>query len=201
MNKLLFMLIFINFQAQLAIAETQQIEVKNTLQSFEIINLPDLNIWAMKTEVTWDLYDIFLLRLDLPEAEREKEVDLNVRPSKPYYLPNEGFGHSGQPALAINYNGAVKFATWLSENTGKAFRLPTEDEWEGLCYADIPEKLDEHAWFDENSDLMTGAVGTLKPNEFGLYDTLGNVAEWASGRDGKKVIKGGAFWDVKEDIH
>ena len=185
----------------------QTITVGDTLASFELVKTPTTDpakfLWVMKNEVTWDLYDIFLLRLDMVEAEREKDVDIITRPSQPYWLPDEGFGHAGHPALAINYNGAEKFAIWLSGKTGLKFRVPGEDEWEHFCRAgqsNAPTNLDDVAWHDDNSDGMTGAVGSKKANGFSLHDTVGNVSEWVYGRDGKMVIKGGSFWDYPEDV-
>jgi formylglycine-generating enzyme required for sulfatase activity len=187
--------------------DNKTIAIGDTLPVFEVVKVtqPDGKppLWVMKTEVSWDLYDVFLLRRDLPESERELEVDAVTRPSQPYWLPDEDFGHNGYPALAMNYKGAQNFAAWLSEKTGKRFRLPSEDEWEYFCDAggDPGGGLDAVAWYEANSDLKTGPTGEKTPNGFGLFDTLGNVAEWVLGRDGKMVIKGGAFWDVAEDIH
>ena len=197
----------LGFSCSVSAQEAQTITIGETLGEFEVVRVeqPDgvAPLWVMKTEVPWDLYDIFLLRLDLPKRARRRNVDAEARPSKPYWLPDEGFGHNGHPALAINYNGARKFAVWLSEKTGKLFRLPSEEEWEYFCEGggDRGGDLDNVAWYDENSDLMTGSIGGKAPNGFGLLDTLGNVAEWAVGRDGKMVIKGGAYWDVAEDVH
>ena len=117
--------------------DIKTITIGDKLGVFELVKVaqPDARppLWVMKTEVPWDLYDIFLLRQDLPDSERGLEVDAVTRPSQPYWLPDEGFGHNGHPALAINYNGAEKFAAWLSEKTGLRFRLPSEDEWEHFC--------------------------------------------------------------------
>ena len=72
---------------------------------------------------------------------------------------------------------------WL-ERTG--YRLPTEAEWEfacrggvgASCYCGEGETLRTHyAWFLQNSDNHAWPVGQLKPNNFGLFDMLGNVAE------------------------
>jgi len=67
------------------------------------------------------------------------------------------------------------------------YRLPTEAEWEFACRSGTQdptyagwqtEMLDSYAWHLGNSDGAPHAVGLLKPNEFGLFDMLGNVAEW-----------------------
>lgn len=191
-----------------AVDEFKTVVIPGTTVSIDLVKVPASDAvkshWVMKTEVTWDMYDVFLLRLDLPDVEREKEIDLKIRPSKPYWLPDEGFGHAGHPALAINYNGGIKFALWLSGKTGLKFRLPSEDEWEYACKAGSDKAggaLDGVAWHDDNSDGMTAKVATKKPNIFGLYDMRGNVSEWVMGRDGKMVIKGGSFWDYPEDVH
>ncbi len=62
------------------------------------------------------------------------------------------------------------------------YRLPTEAEWEYAARAGTRGarygNLADVAWYDLNSKLESHPVGSRKPNRWGLYDTLGNVAEW-----------------------
>ena len=51
--------------------------------------------WIAKTEMTWDLYDIFVYGLDQPERTDESGVDAITRPSKPYIAMDRGFGKAG----------------------------------------------------------------------------------------------------------
>ena len=65
-------------------------------------------------------------------------------------------------------------------------RLPTEAEWEYAARAGNPQPyygpISQIAWYANNSDNAPHSVGKKQPNAFGLYDMLGNVAEWALDR-------------------
>ena len=150
-----------------------------------------------KYEVTWDEYDQFAFSLDLKKKKREnvdlsqaarteKKADAVTRPTPPYADETFGFGRNGQPAICITHHAAMEYCRWLSEKTGKIYRLPTEAEWEYACRAgtktayfwgDDPAKLDEYAWYVNNAEKPM-PVGKKKPNPWGLYDMHGNVAEW-----------------------
>lgn len=160
--------------------------------------------WMGRIEIPWEVYDVYVFGLDEGgQIGTGKNEDAVSRPSKPYLLPGENFGHEGRPALAMTYHAAQQFAAWLSKKTGKKYRLPTEAEWEYACRANQPEpgrSIEEFAWFDDNSEDRTHGGGTLKPNAFGLADMLGNVGEWVTGADGEPVSKGGSYRSDDEEV-
>ncbi len=86
------------------------------------------------------------------------------------------------PAFSVSWRDAVAFCQWLSKETGLAFRLPTEAEWEYACRVEealpVRTSLSDRAWFGDNSGGQPHPVARKAPNGWGLYDMLGNVWEW-----------------------
>lgn len=150
--------------------------------------------WVSTTEITWDAYDIFVYRLDVPEGKGgdgeppAEGPDAITRPTKPYIPPDRGYGHAGYAAISLSFKGADEFCKWLSAKTGRKYRLPTETEWEYLaragaaadapyCFGDDASLIDDYAWHSGNAKRKTQPVGKKKANAWGVYDVHGNVAE------------------------
>ncbi len=150
--------------------------------------------WIGKFEVTWDEYEPYMIT----KVDREKHggrkdydpakdsiVDGISQPTAPYTEMSFGMGQKGFPAISMTQHAANKYCQWLSAQTGHFYRLPTEAEWEFACrggtttaYSFGSEKIDDYAWYYENSNEKYQKVGKKKPNPFGLHDMHGNVMEW-----------------------
>ncbi len=158
--------------------------------------------WISRTEVTWNAYDLFVLRLD-EAGTGDGGPDAVSRPSKPYISMDRGFGHSGYPAISMSYHGANSYCRWLSRKTGRHYRLPTEAEWRYVCRLGGigPTAVGEHAWFSDNAGHATHPVATKKPHALGVYDLYGNASEWCTSEaGGGPVTLGGSFRDAIADL-
>lgn len=154
--------------------------------------------WMGKCEVTWDEFDLYRTSEEThpPEGEKGRLIrfkmrslngDEITRPTPPYTDMTFGYGHDSFPVINMSHFAAIEYCRWLSAKTGKAYRLPTEAEWEYACragtttaysFGDDVSKLGDYAWFDANADTKPHPVGQKKPNPWGLHDMHGNVAEW-----------------------
>lgn len=92
---------------------------------------------------------------------------------------NEMSLKSGLESSYSIMNGGSE-VTIIPESNG--YRLPSEAEWEYACRAGTNKvrygEIEKIAWYVENSEGTTHDVGCKDPNEWGLYDMLGNVWEW-----------------------
>ena len=95
------------------------------------------------------------------------------------------------PVESVTWDDVQLFLKRLNErDQHHTYRLPTEAEWEYACQNTKREagsrKLEDVAWFAANTEEKTEPVGTKQPDSRGLFDMLGNVAEWVQdwyGRD------------------
>jgi formylglycine-generating enzyme required for sulfatase activity len=102
--------------------------------------------------------------------------------------PNDvGWGRGTRPVINVSWEDAVAYAAWLTEQTGKPYRLPSEAEWEYACRAgtetpwslgDQESELGVYAWYAGTAGDKTHAVAEKQPNPWGLHDMHGNVWEW-----------------------
>lgn len=116
-------------------------------------------------------------------TQEQYEKLIGTNPSK--------FKGPKNPVENVSWNDAQEFCKRISAVTGKAFRLPTEAEWEyacragtttAYCFGDDVSGLGEYAW--NGTTRTTDPVGTKKPNAWGLYDMHRNVYEWCQDKYG-----------------
>jgi len=174
----------------------------------KLLPVPGTEVLMSKTEFTvgeWKLYlraEGYVTAEGLPDWQQ---------PSKDWTQTDE------HPVVMITWNKAKEFCDWLSEKTGKEWRLPTNAEWEAAVGTSkypwgeyVPPKWDDgnYAILEDGKDdpkrigvdgiLGTAPVGSFKPNALGFYDLGGNAQEWMwDGLDektGKRVLRGG-YWN------
>jgi formylglycine-generating enzyme required for sulfatase activity/class 3 adenylate cyclase len=133
------------------------------------------------------------------------------------------------PVVCVSWYDAIAYVSWLSKKTGQNYRLPTEAEWEYSCRAGAATTysfgepwalLEKYGWYVKNSDSRTHPVGSLKPNDLGLFDLHGNAWEWCQDRhldkpekedrskytniiisnNSPRLLRGGAFTYLPADV-
>jgi formylglycine-generating enzyme required for sulfatase activity len=132
------------------------------------------------------------------EVTISRQFWLGVHPvTQPQYEQVMGanpslFKVGNRPVEHISWADAVDFCGRMSKlpeekAAGRAYRLPTEQEWEYACragsstvfgFGDDPRELVDFGWFADNSNDQTQPVGKKRPNAWGFYDMHGNVFEW-----------------------
>ena len=158
-----------------------------------------------KYEVTFEDYDRFA-----EAAGRERPDD-------------QGWGRGRRPVINVSWTDAEAYAEWLSAETGRSYRLPSEAEWE---YAARAGGDTRYGWSDtidgeancdgcgRGSPRRTVLAGSFRANAWGLHDMHGNVWEWVrdcwngshegapadgaartTGTCGRRVLRGGSWFN------
>lgn len=117
---------------------------------------------------------------------------------------NPGYKQSdNSPVVCVSYNDAKAYADWLTTKSGFKYSVPTEAEWEYAARAGTETDF----WWGNDvgfgkancrncgsdwSNQRPAPVASFHRNPWGLFDTVGNVWEWAQ-TDNGVVVKGGAW--------
>ena len=143
---------------------------------------------------------------------------------------DETWGRGDRPVINVSWNDASDYVAWLSKQTGKTYRLPSEAEWEYAVRAGTDSM---HWWasYDETIHAncydcgsewdakKSAPVGSFSANKYGVHDMTGNVQEWTQDcyqagyagapADGsallkpyctQQVVRGGAYTSPLESL-
>jgi len=137
---------------------------------------------------------------------------------------DEGWGRGRRPAINVSWHDAKSYVAWLTNKTGKPYRLLTEEEheyvaragtetpfWWGSTISSSQANYDGGFVFGEGAKgqfrARTMPVDSFDPNPWGLYQVHGNVSEWTedcyksyaptqtNSNCTSRVLRGGSWWD------
>jgi len=135
---------------------------------------------------------------------------------------DRGQGRGDRPVTDVSWRDVQAYIGWLSQKSGKKYRLPSEAEWEYAARGgtkttfwwgrDVGNRFANCRDCGGGAQPQAIATGTFAANPFGLFDTSGNAAEWvedcwndsyrgapkdgtawSSGQCGQRVLRGGSF--------
>lgn len=111
-----------------------------------------------------------------------------TRRAAPPFWEEPNFQDPQQPVVGPSWFDAVDFCEWLSQLTGRKYRLPTEAEWERAARGGIEDQL--YSWGNAAPEELPGysnrwrngpeRVGLYPPNRYGLFNMGDNVHEWCA---------------------
>ena len=165
-----------------------------------------------ETEINVKAFEIFVNATSyVTEAEKQKgcaayedgqavwKDDRNWR--APGFAQNEN-----SPVVCVSMHDAKAYVAWISKASSQAYKLPSEARWE---YAARAGKETDYWWGEgvstdnancgwcgsQWSNVSTAPVGSFERNDFGLFDTVGNVWEWTTSNQAAdhSVVRGGAW--------
>jgi formylglycine-generating enzyme len=167
-----------------------------------------------EVEVTWSAFWAFYratmsegrIAQNIVLAHNAASPDAISGPTPPFGIPDQGWGGGSRPAITMTAYAAEVYCQWLSQQTGKKYRLPTEAEWEyaarggtqtpyffegnprrfagaglrGWFFGSDTTTINSYVVYSENSLGRTMEPSFVQPNPFGLKNMSGNVYEYTS---------------------
>lgn len=166
------------------------------------------SFWIAEIETSWSEYMAFFAatgsqgRKEAVEVDEETDGISGATP--PWGAPDQGWGRGSRPAITMSHHAAQTYCRWLSQVTGRKYRLPTEAEWEYAArggtgtpyffegspkdyepggflknlFGGKNELINQYAIWYGNSPVKTQPPEIVEANPFGLKNMLGNVAEF-----------------------
>ena len=117
--------------------------------------------------------DFYLDKYEVTQARWEKLMG---------FMPSK-FSGADLPVEQVNFLDVQKFI----QKSTDACRLPSEAEWEYAARGGAKTRYfwgnmvhSNYTWFEDNSEKTTHPVGSTAPNQYGVYDMMGNVWEWVN---------------------
>jgi formylglycine-generating enzyme required for sulfatase activity len=116
--------------------------------------------------------------------------DAGYRPPRHWDGDEYPAGKGDHPVVCVSWRDALAYCRWLSARTGRAFRLPTEAEWEKAARGTDGRQYPWGNAFDPaKCNTYEGGPGDTTPvgqhpggaSPYGVSDAAGNVWEWCSG--------------------
>ena len=187
-----------------------------TMGATSEMTLPFSNVKPTDHSDEKPTHQVTLSSYYIGETEVTQALWQAVMGSNPSYFKGDNL-----PVEHVSWHDCQTFISQLNSLTGKRFRLPTEAEWEFAARGGNQSRhtqfsgssrIDDVAWYEDNSGHKRHPVKTKQPNELGIYDMSGNVWEWcqdwygsyssyaqtnptgaSSGSD--RVLRGGSWWN------
>ncbi len=122
-------------------------------------------------------------KYEITQAEWEVCVQLGIC-QETHSERDTGYARARSPVTNVSWEDAQIYVLWLSQFTGRSYKLPTEVEWEYAARAGTRTAFSFGSTIDKNQAQFNSSestlVGSFPANPWGLHDMHGNVWEWTS---------------------
>jgi formylglycine-generating enzyme len=223
----LFILQFAALAQDPAAAPTES--VQDCLECPELVPMPDGSMMG-RYPITRDEFGAFAAETGFTNAGCLKGQGIKWQNDPEAGWDRPGFDQDGDhPVVCVSWNEATAYADWLSERTGKSYRLPTQEE---LTAAAAAGGTGTYVWGDDLAEICryanvadatfiaaipdagvppfqcedgyayTAPVYAFPPNALGIYDASGNVWQWTNSclrGDCANAVMRGGGWNVANE--